>query len=349
MRAAVYYGREDVRVEEAPEPVAGAGEVKLRIGYNGLCGTDLHEFLTGPHLIPFDHPHPRTGAQAPVVIGHEFAGEVVEVGPGVETLALGDLVAAEPIHSCGECRFCLRGDYNLCTGIAFQGCDAPGGGLAEFAVIRSERAHPLPAGIGLDHGALVEPLSVSRHAVERADPGDDDVVVVYGGGPIGVGVFLALRVRGVRRVVMVEPSPRRAAVLRDLGAEEVIEPAAAEERLRGLTGGYGADISFDTAGTAGSFGQAMAGTAKQGLVMLVATYGAPVTFNPNDLVLTERRISSSCGYTGADFDAVIEQIAAGNYPTDGWVERIPIDAVVEDGFLALRDQRAMKVLVDPAG
>jgi (R,R)-butanediol dehydrogenase/meso-butanediol dehydrogenase/diacetyl reductase len=348
MRAAVYYGQRDVRIEEAPEPEAGAGQVKLRVGYNGLCGTDLHEFFTGPHLIPHEHPHPRTGAMAPVVIGHEFAGEIVAVGDGVEGLAVGDRIAAEPIHHCGECRFCRRGDYNLCTYIAFQGTDAPGGGLAEYAVVNASKAHVLPAGLGLDLGALVEPMSVAHHAVRRAAPRPDDLAVVYGGGPIGVGTALALRAEGTERIVVVEPAAQRRGVLLGLGFDEVLDPGADDvaQHLRSLSDGYGADVSFDTAGTQGSFSAAVDGAAKQGHIMLVATYHAPVSFHPNALVLAERSISSSCGYRGEDFDAVIERIAAGAYPTDGWVQRIPLEAIVQDGFHALHDQRAMKVLVD---
>jgi (R,R)-butanediol dehydrogenase / meso-butanediol dehydrogenase / diacetyl reductase len=247
MRAAVYHGQRDVRIEDVAEPRVGHGQLKLRIGYNGICGTDVHEYFTGPHLIPDKVPHPRTGARLPLVIGHEFAGEVVEVGDGADGFAVGDRIAAEPIHHCGECRFCRRGTYNLCTGIAFQGADAAGGGLAEFAVIDAAKAHRLPAGLGLDLGALVEPLSVSHHAVRRADPAADAVVAVYGGGPIGVGTFLALRARGVGAVVMIEPSADRAAVLDAVGAETVLNPREDDvaARLAQLTEGYGPDISID--------------------------------------------------------------------------------------------------------
>ena len=348
MRAAVYHGQRDVRIEDVPEPVLGPGQIKLRVGYNGICGTDVHEYFTGPHLIPSRTPHPRTGARLPIVIGHEFAGEIVDVADDVEGFGVGDKIAAEPIHNCGECRFCRRGTYNLCTGIAFQGADAADGGLAEFAVLDAGKAHRLPSDLGLDAGALVEPLSVSYHAVGRADPSDDSVVAVYGGGPIGVGTFLALKARGVGRVVMVEPSPERAGVLAQLGAETVLDPARDDvpTRLAELTGGYGPDVSIDCAGVQASFESAVNTTAKQGRIVLVATYPAPVTFHPNALVLAERSVVASCAYRGDDFDAVIRELAAGHYPTDLWVQRIPIDQLIEDGFEALHEQRAMKVLVE---
>jgi (R,R)-butanediol dehydrogenase/meso-butanediol dehydrogenase/diacetyl reductase len=348
MRAAVYHGQRDVRIEDVPEPQPGPGQIKLRVGYNGICGTDVHEFFTGPHLIPHGSPHPRTGAIMPIVLGHEFAGEVVDVADDVQGFDIGDRIAAEPIYHCGECRFCRRGAYNLCTGIAFQGCDAADGGMAEFAVLDAAKAHRLPADLGLDVGALVEPLSVSHHAVHRADPDTGSVVVVYGGGPIGVGAFLALRTRGVERIVMVEPSADRAAVLTELGADAVIDPrqGGVGGRLAELTEGYGPDISIDCAGVQASFESAVNTTAKQGRIVLVATFPDSVTFQPNSLVLAERDIVSSCAYRGEDFEVVIRSIAEGHYPTEPWVQRIPIDRLVQDGFEALHEQRAMKVLVD---
>lgn len=351
MRAAVFHDREDVRVEEVPEPTAGPGELKLKVGFNGICGTDLHEFLHGPLLIPTTEPHPRTGATAPLVIGHEFAGEVVEVGAGVSESLLGSKVAAEPYRPCGECRYCQRGAYNLCTTIAFQGCNTGGGGLAEYTVVEARQAHRLPDGIGLDLGALVEPLSVSHHTVQRADPRPEDLVVVYGGGPIGVGAFLTLKARGAGRIVMVEPAASRARVLESLGAEDVVDPTATDvvEYVLEAGGGYGADVSIDTAGTESSFQAAVAGTARLGTILLVATFPAPVSLQPNELVLNERTVLTSAAYLGADYDAVIDGLVAGAYPTAGWVERIALERVVDDGFAALRDGTAIKVLVDLSG
>jgi (R,R)-butanediol dehydrogenase/meso-butanediol dehydrogenase/diacetyl reductase len=147
---------------------------------------------------------------------------------------------------------------------------------------------------------------------------------------------------------VIEPSAQRAEVLRGLGVETVIDPAAEDPvvRLSTLTAGDGVDVSFDTAGVQNSFDAAVQGTRKQGTIMLVATYGAPVSLHPNELVLTERSVLSSCAYRSEDFDAVIATIAAGGYPTDGWVSVIALDDLVEKGFAALHDQSAMKVLVD---
>ena len=110
MRAAIYYGRQDLRLESAPEPMAGPGDVKLRVLYNGICGSDLHEYYDGP-ITTRTTPHPLTGVTNPVILGHELCGEVVELGQGVEDLSRGDLVAVDPLESCGHCTWCLLGQY----------------------------------------------------------------------------------------------------------------------------------------------------------------------------------------------------------------------------------------------
>src|SRR6476619_2564570 len=114
MRAAVYHGRRDLRLEDVPEPVPQAGDVKLRVRYNGICGSDLHEYYAGPITTRASEPHPLTGVTNPVIFGHELCGEVVALGAGVEDLNVGDLVAVEPLETCGHCLACGSGRYNHC-------------------------------------------------------------------------------------------------------------------------------------------------------------------------------------------------------------------------------------------
>jgi (R,R)-butanediol dehydrogenase/meso-butanediol dehydrogenase/diacetyl reductase len=110
MRAAVFHGSHDIRIDEVDEPVTGPGEVKVAVANNGLCGSDLHEYLSGPLAVP-TAPHPLTGAQLPVIMGHEFSGTVVDIGDGVTTVTVGDRVAVEPLYQCGQCRpDCRRRD-----------------------------------------------------------------------------------------------------------------------------------------------------------------------------------------------------------------------------------------------
>src|SRR5205085_1530397 len=136
MRAALYYGRQDLRLTSVPEPEPGPGEVKLRVLYNGICGSDLLEYFDGP-VTTRSTPHPLTGVQNPVIMGHELCGEVVVLGAGIEDLAVGTLVAVEPVETCGRCLYCGLGQYNHCPSLAIHGYNRAGGGRAHGA--RSER------------------------------------------------------------------------------------------------------------------------------------------------------------------------------------------------------------------
>ena len=192
MKAAIYHGNKDLRWEDVPEPQARKGHVKIKVAYNGICGTDIHEYYNGPILTPV-WPHLLTGKTLPVVLGHEFSGTVVEVGADVTGVSEGDRVAVEAVINCGNCFPCQRGSYNLCDISAWLGLSSDdGGGLGEFAVVAGDRVHVLPDHVSLEHGALVEPLSVAMHAVNRVRPLPDQRVVVHGAGPVGLGVTLAL-------------------------------------------------------------------------------------------------------------------------------------------------------------
>jgi (R,R)-butanediol dehydrogenase/meso-butanediol dehydrogenase/diacetyl reductase len=242
MRAAVFHGRQDLRLEDVPEPRVGPGEVKLRVLYNGICGSDLHEYYDGP-ITTRDTPHPLTGVKNPVILGHELCGEVVEVGDGIEDLSSGDLVAVEPVETCGRCLFCTSGQYNHCGLLAFHGYNRESGGLAQFTTVRRPMAHKLPPGMTPMQGALIEPLAVAWRTADRCKVQSGQTVVVHGGGPIGIGVYFTLRSRGIR-VLMTDPTPTRRAVLMKLGVEVVLDPTAGDivSAIKDLTRGRGAAV-----------------------------------------------------------------------------------------------------------
>ena len=233
MRAARYHGREDLRLEDVPEPSPGAGDVKLRVLYAGICGTDIHEVYDGPVFVPVERPHPLTGVQAPVILGHELCGEVVEVGAGVTTVAPGDLVAVEPLQPCGRCAYCTSGAYNLCPTRAAHGLARAGGGFAEFTVVEERMAHGLPPGLSAIQGALVEPMSVGVHAVKLTHARPGSWVAVHGLGPIGLGVLLALRARGVETIAS-DPSARRRSAVEAVGFRHVLDPRQAMPPTRSV-------------------------------------------------------------------------------------------------------------------
>jgi len=346
MRAALFYGRQDLRLTSVPEPEPGPGEVKLRVHFNGICGSDLLEYYDGP-ITTRSTPHPLTGVSNPVIMGHELCGEVVALGAGVTDPAPGTLVAVEPVETCGRCLYCGLGQYNHCPLLAIQGYNRAGG-LAEYTVVQRRRAHPLPPGVTALQGALIEPLAIAWHTVNRCAVNAGEVVAIHGAGPIGAGAFLTLRRRGVEAIV-IDPSPARRAALARLGARTVLDPAACDvvAAIRDLTGGRGAHASIDAAGGARAFAAMLHGTRIDGTAVVVAIHHEPVVIPPFDLLMPEVYLTGVALSVNA-FPAVIAEMARGSYPLAGWVETIPFEGVIAQGIERLRRQEGMKIVVDVA-
>jgi (R,R)-butanediol dehydrogenase / meso-butanediol dehydrogenase / diacetyl reductase len=347
VKAAVYYGPNKVEVADVPEPNPAPGTVKLKVGFNGICGTDLHEYYAGPIFVPTE-PHPLTGQQLPLTIGHEFSGVITEIGAGVTGWREGDRVAVEPIYKCGDCASCRAGNYNICARIGFHGLMSDGG-MAEYTVVPTSMLHKLPDSVSLQLGALVEPMSVAYHAVTLGNVRAGDTAMVFGAGPIGIGLWFALRGKGIEDVFVVEPSPARRAAIETLGAR-TLDPTGTD--VPGLiathTAGRGADAVFDAAGVTPAVETALACIGARRAMVSVAIYEKPLTTPLLNLVMNESRIQGSLCYTAADFEAVIALMAKGAYDTTGWVTPIAIDDVIDEGFEALHAGKKMKVLVDPA-
>jgi (R,R)-butanediol dehydrogenase/meso-butanediol dehydrogenase/diacetyl reductase len=348
MKAAVYYGPNKVSVDDVPEPTPAPGTVKVRVGFNGICGTDLHEYYAGPIFVPTE-PHPLTHQQMPLVMGHEFAGVITDIGDGVTGWAEGDRVAVEPIYRCGQCPACRAGNYNICAQIGFHGLMSDGG-MAEYTVVPTNMLHKLPDNVSLQLGALVEPMSVAYHAATLGDMKAGDTGMVLGAGPIGIGLWFALRGNGIEDTFVVEPSPTRRKAIEALGAR-TLDPTAVEVPafIADHTDGRGADAAFDAAGVAPAVETALACVGARRPMVSVAIYEKPLTTPLLNLVMNESRIQGSLCYTSADFEAVIALMAQGAYDTTGWVSEIGISDVVDEGFEALRAGAKMKVLVDPLG
>jgi (R,R)-butanediol dehydrogenase/meso-butanediol dehydrogenase/diacetyl reductase len=346
MRAAVYYGPNKVEVADVPEPTPTPGTVKVKVGFNGICGTDLHEYYAGPIFIP-TAPHPLTHQQLPLVLGHEFSGVISDIGDGVTGWAEGDRVAVEPIYKCGHCAPCQAGNYNVCQQIGFHGLMSDGG-MAEYTVVPTNMLHKLPENVSLTLGALVEPMSVAYHAATLGDTKPGDTAMVFGAGPIGIGLWFALRGKGIEDAFVVEPSATRRASIEALGAR-TLDPAATDVPafIADHTNGRGADAVFDAAGVTPAVTTALACVGARRPMVSVAIYEKPLTTPLLNLVMNESRIQGSLCYTSADFQAVIALMAKGAYDTTGWVESIALDDVIDEGFEALHAGAKMKVLVDP--
>lgn len=230
--------------------------MKIEVSWCGICGSDLHEYMAGPIFVPpSGSPHPLTGEEMPVVLGHEFGGQVVEVGEGVSRVEVGDRIAVEPIFYCGECPECRRGMYNLCSQLGFYGLSGGGGGFSEFAVLPEYMAHKLPEELSDEDSALVEPVAVGLHDVRQAEFTTGQTAIVFGAGPIGTTTVQCLRAAGASLVVVAEVADQRKEMARNIGADVVIDPTEEDvaETVEKLTDGVGVDAAFDAAGAQETF------------------------------------------------------------------------------------------------
>ncbi len=352
MKAARWHGRQDVRVEQVPEPRAQPGELVLKVSWCGICGTDMEEYRHGPNIIPVETPNGLTGRTAPLTLGHEFAGTVVEVGEGVSGFAPGDRVAPEVVLFCGRCFFCLRHEYALCVNWAAIGLHTDGG-LAEYVAVPAFSCVQLPEAIPDELSALVEPTEVAVRAVRKANPRLGESVAVVGGGPVGQLVLQAARAAGAGQVYLIEPRAARRELALRLGATAAIDPAQPTwlEELRDTLHGVGPDIVFECAGAAGTAELAIKTARKGGRIVLVGIYPGQVPITTLEIIVGEKQILGTVQHHyDEDLPAAVELIASGRIEVTPLVTaRIPLERVVEDGFLALaeRGDQYLKILVGP--
>jgi len=337
MRAARWHGRGDVRIDDVAIPTVGQGEVLLRVSWCGICGTDLEEYRDGPVVIPVDHPNALTGQQAPITLGHEFAGEVVAVGPGVEGLAVGDRVAPETCLFCGECWYCRRHQYALCISWAAIGLHGDGG-LAEYVKVPGRTCVRLPDSIGDDEAALIETTEVAVRAIRKSGIRLGDSVAIVGDGAVGLITLQVARAAGATTTILLGHRAARLELGRRLGADAAInsrDPAWLEE-VRDLTGGLGADVTIECGGRAEAIGDSIVATRKGGMVVLLAVIGVPIPVNTWPIVEGERTVIGSVQHHfDEDLPVAVRLIASGRVDVRPLItRRIALERVVEDGFAA---------------
>lgn len=353
MRAALYYGNKDIRVEDVPEQSVGPTDVKVNVSYTGICGTDLHEYVAGPILTPANDPHPVTGETTPIIFGHEVSGVVQETGDEVERVHPGNKVTINPMLPCGDCQYCLAGKRNVCVDLGFVGLSGGGGGFAESIVLDEANVVRLPESVSLRAGALVEPLAVGLHAVRHSPVKAGDIVAVFGSGPIGLCVVQAAKAAGAGRIIVSEPQMKRRSVAEQVGADVTIDPTMTDpvEEIMRMTSD-GVEVAFEVAGVNDSFNQALQSTQHDGHLRVVSLYEKDVSFNPNDLVTVERTISGSNVYTGGprseyEYGMVVSMINKGELVTDPLISDIVELEDIHEGFNSLLNDDHVKILVEP--
>jgi (R,R)-butanediol dehydrogenase/meso-butanediol dehydrogenase/diacetyl reductase len=348
VRAAVYYGPHDVRIEDLPAPEPGPGEVLIRVARSGMCGTDATDWKAGPKTFPVNRRHPVTGHEGPMVFGHEFMGEVVGQGPGATT-PLGALVASGAGVSCGECDRCLRGRTNLCRRYYTLGLNTAGG-MAELVAVPESTLVAVPEGLSLDAAGLAQPLAVGLHAARRAGVRDGDRVVLIGAGAIGTFVLTGLRsLADVDLTVVDFPGPRLERAQR-LGATRCVEagPDAAGKVMAAL-GAPGADVVIEASGAPGQLDVALGLTRPGGTVLQVGLPAQPQEIDVWSMVMQEKTIQTTLAHVCGEDLAPALDILATTRLADELLEGVhPLGALAEQLDRLASGQVEGKILFDPS-
>lgn len=340
MKALVFQGvGQPLQLESVDDPTPGVGEVVLKVGRCGICGTDLHRT-----------EHNIWTCRPPVVLGHEFAGEIVALGKGIEGLKEGMRVTALPYIGCGKCRACLAGNPHYCPNNLNAGTEQLAGGYAEYVKVGAASCLQLPAALSLEDGALIEPLAVGLHGVKRGGVQPGDRVLVIGAGPIGLAAAYWAKLAGASKVAVSAPSDRRKPLAEAMGATAFItasEDAALAAKTAETLGGL-ADVVLECVGQPGMLQRALTCLRTGGRVVILGVCIQPDTFMPLTGLAKEADIRFSVVYDVAEFQTCIDAMDAGHVSPRAMVTDTVSLADAPAAFEALRQRtHQCKVMVDP--
>lgn len=317
MKAIVQTGPERVEVQEFDEPTPGPGEVLVGVHTAGLCGSDAHayQYEAGYEWIPI-----------PRIMGHEYSGTVVAVGPDIEAFAVGDTVVEEPIHDCGDCFQCNNGQPNVCQNFSITGMHRDGA-YADYTVVEPRHLHAVPDAVPLVHAAVTEPVSIATRAVftqSRVTPGD--TVLVEGPGPIGVFVAGVADSMGANVLVsgLSKDRSARFPVLEEMGIPTIdVQRDGLDDRTESFTDGLGFDVVFDTTGHESGVETAVEQVRKGGQIVSVGLPGAASEIFMTPVVRGEIDLNTSYGSTWTNFEQALRLMER---------EAFDLDAIIDTSF-----------------
>ncbi len=336
MKALIWHGPWQMELEEVPEPVPGPGEVLVAVKAVGICGSDVHGY-TG-----------RTGRRWPgMIMGHEFAGQVVDVGSGVTRARPGDPVVVSPMFSVAPGP--ERGPLNQSPHRRLLGVEV-NGAYAERVVVQEEQLYPKPPELRWHWAALCEPLAVALHAVQRAPMPLMGAVAVIGAGPIGLLTLLAARLRGAGPIFVTDRNPRRLALARELGAHRTVHVDQEDpvEIIRAATDG-GVDVALEAVGIGATAQQAIDVVRNGGQVTWIGNSARTIQVDMQSVVTREITVRGSYAFTPEEFGAAVQALAGERVPVASLIEKV---APLEDGptifrQLAEGEQDWIKVILEP--
>ncbi len=337
MRAVVFLGQEDIEVQERPDPIPEEDEVLIRVDACGICSTDLHAYKTGMY-------------PPGLILGHEFAGRVEAVGPGVTEFRPGDRVTANSGIGCGRCFLCLSGRENLCEQCFRLGV-TDDGAMAEMVKVPRAGVYRIADGLPLQEACLAEPFSVAWHGLDQSRFRPGDRVIVVGAGPLGVCLLQVLRMAGAGATWMTEINPARAELARYLGADLVLDPRKASPFgvLSDLTNSAMADIAFECAGLPETINQALGLVRRGGQVVVCGICDQAVEMDFLSAITSEINIQTTYYSTAGAFARTLHFLAEGRLRAKPLItSEIPFERVKEsfETLLHPRNDQA-KVLLRP--
>ncbi len=350
MKAAVFHGPRDVRVESVAEPPPlDVEEILLRVDRAGICGTDAGEYLYGPDQLPIARRHHASGHKGPLIIGHEIFGTIDAVGSNVDTVQVGDRIVPGAGMWCGTCEWCKAGKTNLCESYYTLGLQA-NGGLAEFVNVPARMCQIVPEGCSDLSAAVAQPLAVALHAVRRGRVEAESSVAIIGVGGIGFFILAGALSHGANPVVAVDVEPDRLARADAYGASVSINPQEldAAEALLEMTNGLGFDVVFEASGAEPSAALAQRVVRRGGTVLLVGLHKQPRAFDVTDLVLREVELVSTLAHVcDVDLPEALLLLRDERVATAALDREIELDATVEQGLQPLAEGNVSgKIIVD---
>jgi L-iditol 2-dehydrogenase len=327
-----------------PDPSPADDEVLVRVRACGICGSDIHGW------------DGSTGRRRPpLIMGHEASGQIVATGPRVTRWRAGDRVTFDSTISCGQCPYCRAGQVNLCDHRRVVGVAPPEyrqhGAFAEYVALPARILYALPDLLTYEQAAMIEPVSIAIHAVQRVKIVSTDTAVVVGSGMIGLFVIQALRWAGVARVIAVDLEDKRLALARELGATETINSGggdAVAEIMR-LTGGRGADLAFEVVGISPTLNLALAALRRGGSAVLVGNLSAKTDFPMQAVVTRELTVYGTCSSAG-EYPLCLDLIARGVIRVEPMISAVaPLaEGVAWFERLSAKDGgKYMKVILQP--
>ena len=339
MKALVYQGPWTMPVEEIPEPEPVEGEVKIRVKYCGICGSDIHGF---------------TGASGrkipPMIMGHEFSGTVVSVGPGVNRIKPGMRVSVLPYSACGKCGLCEAGFPNICPNRSNLGVLDVNGAFTQFICVPEKLCYILPDAVSFEAGAMLEPMAVAHHAVAAARPLAGKHVLLVGAGAIGQLILKLLVLENPASILVSDVSSENLDRARENGATAVMNPLKDkhEEVLRAVGISDGVDVSIEAVGVTPTAQMSVDCVKNCGRVIWVGNAAQMVSINMQNVVTRELHLRGSYAFTDEDFSACLKILTSGGVdPMDLVTARIDFWKVTSMiTAMARRETRQVKVLVE---